>query len=678
MMVIVSCCTTIYSVIVQNSQGTFKMTACIDLSTVCYCLLKFKKKNMDEFTKIDSISASEDEDDDEWKHVKMLEAINSLDGKKRRKIINRTEPSTTISEFNLAEGKGKVKLHELVASLKQTPSHSAIKKQLSSTIRRRKVLPVPLNTEEAQKISRKIAYDKISREVSRWNSVVKANREADQLIFPLQRPDISIRPASEYVKKFQPKTPMEIEISKLLNANSDVLSDKPVLTSAEEEAEQALNVINVKKSLRELQKARALLSYAESKYRRQNKIKSKKYHRILKKERLQKEMKEFEKLKQENPVEAAEKLKELEKLRILERMTLKHKNTGKWAKHKLLSAKYNKESRDAISEQLELSRQLTQKIIVDDDSDDDKLSFGMNKNENGDIQNGYKNQDDDNVYETENNENQESLMDETLERKTTMQDFDNMEKMPMEDKSEWFKRPSRTISDITSEKNKFDTKSSNEISFEESEINVVNLNSQRVECEAVVEEEELDALSDDGGNKRVLSESYWDSEIIKEFKAKKSAIVEKEKPKNISTYLPGWGDWGGSGIKVSKRKKRRFCIKAPPAPPRKDSTLGNVIINEKHDEKLKQFQVSELPFPFSNIEQYESTLQHPIGSTWNPESAFQRAIAPKVVTKMGQIIEPIDSEALLKKKEENEDKLEFELKNKRKGVTQKKNVYSEV
>ncbi|XP_067141019.1 U3 small nucleolar RNA-associated protein 14 homolog A [Centruroides vittatus] len=684
---------------------------------------------MEELEEVNDISASEDEGDDERRHKKMLEAINTLSGKRGHKRAYRKEPSNEISEFNLSEGnRGKVKLHELLASLKKTPSHAAIKKQLGATIRRRKILNVPLETEEALKIKRKVAYDKVSKEVSLWDDIVQANRVAEQIEFPLQRPDISIRPASEYIKKFKPKTPMEIEINNVLNANGDILmEDKSNLASLDEEEMQALNVQEVKKSLREIQRARALLSYAQSKNRRQNKIKSKKYHRILKKERLQKEMKEFEKLKQESPTKAAEKLKELEKLRILERMTLKHKSTGKWAKHKMLRAKYDKESRDEISAQLELGRQLTQKVITNEDSDDDdadgdlKLSFGVNKTENGKTLNDYKESinllknpiecisaDEVNKgyierakqvsikeiikQDAEENcsdadENEESLIDETLIRKTKMEDFNNMEEIPVESSTEWFKTPKTKInSDVKLKQNKRDEKTcnkkKNENSFLDSELNVVELKSRKsqlVECEAI-DEEELDALSD-GENKQDLAESYWDSEIIKEFEAEKSAAIEKDKPKDVDTFLPGWGNWGGTGIKVSKKRRRRFIIKAPPAPPRKDNALGNVIINEKHNEKIKQFQVNEIPFPFSSVQQFESTLRQPVGRTWNPETAFQRAIAPKIVTKMGQIIDPIDSDALLKKLKEDEikegftkpNKEGFTKPNKRKVVVTKQN-----
>lgn len=66
-------------------------------------------------------------------------------------------------------------------------------------------------------------------------------------------------------------------------------------------------------------------------------------YRILKKEKLKAQLKEFEELQKKDPEEALKKLEALDKVRALERHTLRHKNTGKWAKSKLVRAKYDKD-----------------------------------------------------------------------------------------------------------------------------------------------------------------------------------------------------------------------------------------------------------------------------------------------------------------------------------------------
>lgn len=63
----------------------------------------------------------------------------------------------------------------------------------------------------------------------------------------------------------------------------------------------------------------------------------------MKKDKLKKQLKEFEELQSKDPEEALKRLESLEKARALERHTLRHKSTGKWAKSKLIRAKYDKE-----------------------------------------------------------------------------------------------------------------------------------------------------------------------------------------------------------------------------------------------------------------------------------------------------------------------------------------------
>ena len=38
---------------------------------------------------------------------------------------------------------------------------------------------------EKRLADRRVGYDKVSKKISRWQAVVKRNREADQLVFPL-------------------------------------------------------------------------------------------------------------------------------------------------------------------------------------------------------------------------------------------------------------------------------------------------------------------------------------------------------------------------------------------------------------------------------------------------------------------------------------------------------------
>lgn len=57
-----------------------------------------------------------------------------------------------------------------------------------------------------------------------------------------------------------------------------------------------------------------------------------------------------------------------------------------------------------------------------------------------------------------------------------------------------------------------------------------------------------------------------------------------------------------------------------------------------------------MPYPFKNVEDYEETIKTPLGQTWVPETVFRKLTAPSVVTQMGQIIDPIDENSVVKLK----------------------------
>jgi U3 small nucleolar RNA-associated protein 14 len=168
--------------------------------------------------------------------------------------------------------------------------------------------------------------------------------------------------------QFQPETALEIDIAKILHGAEYVerkqaeIHGKPK-TSSEAET-YVRNIEEALEKHNELSRLRALQSYEMAKAKRQNKIKSKKYHRLLRREKIRKQLKEFEELQEKDPEAAMLKLEELDKARVQERMSLKHRNTSKWAKMQSARAKYNKDSRIALSEQLKISRDLTVKLAV--------------------------------------------------------------------------------------------------------------------------------------------------------------------------------------------------------------------------------------------------------------------------------------------------------------------------
>lgn len=165
----------------------------------------------------------------------------------------------------------------------------------------------------------------------------------------------------------------------------------------------------------------------------------------------------------------------------------------------------------------------------------------------------------------------------------------------------------------------------------------------------LVVEAEQSATSCNDTEAKVALAFAGDDDIVAEFAAEKAKVIERERPKDIDLRLPGWGEWSGPGIKPSQHRKKRFVIKAPRGPPRKDSDLSHVIISEAKDKAVAKHQVNSLPHPFHNVVEFEKRIQQPIGRTWNSVAMFKKLTKPKVITRLGKVITPIEKSEAFKK-----------------------------
>ncbi|KAI3623453.1 hypothetical protein CBS14141_003714 [Malassezia furfur] len=140
----------------------------------------------------------------------------------------------------------------------------------------------------------------------------------------------------------------------------------------------------------------------------------------------------------------------------------------------------------------------------------------------------------------------------------------------------------------------------------------------------------------------LVSEAFAGDDVTLDFAREKQRAVRAEAPRDESTELPGWGAWGGKGAR-RKPKKAEHVRHVPGLDPaqRKDRAMDNVIINERLDKKAAKFKAKDLPYPYTSAAQYEAAMRQPIGSEWNTRTQHQRLTLPRVTTKMGQRIDPI-------------------------------------
>ncbi|NXI77447.1 UT14B protein, partial [Rhipidura dahli] len=718
------------------------------------------------------------QEDGERRHRQLLEAISALSGRKRRKLAERSEASGQVSEFNVTcKGAGeKLVLSELLQPIHPKSTLGSVKKELVR-VKRKAAVELPLSKEEAKRVVREAAYVTTSKDVGKWQQVVLQNRRAEQLVFPLRQDIATVTPLERVTSAWKARTPLEQEILGLLHKTQQPITD-PLLTPEEAASLQAMSLEEARRRRAELQKARAVQSYYEAKARRAKRIKSKKYHRVLKKSRRRQALKEFEQLHKSDPEAALARLEELEQLRMQERMSLKHQNKGKWARSRAIMAKYDLEARKAMQEQLARNKELMQKVQVEPpeeelcevpeedttalpvpsgasganpwmlgkpsgpapepeaqegpsdgpvpgaveskdemEEEEEELSeeeallqdFEQKRRE----RTGHGGSGDslwlvsrscpyspalwsDHLYpqhvgadETEVSAEQprdsplspgcaeelgdspvppvcaeepvgvgpepppqaqeQLLLSEQLRRVQTMEDVESLakeelvEELVEEQEKEVAPRARKRAQQ--QEEGRAGDKQSKKTPGKRKMISleaVLDGKPQEMDCPSlpVVLEEEEGGIEQRG----MITEAFAGDDVVADFRREKRKAEEAAKPQPVNLVLPGWGEWGGTGLKPSARKVKRFLIKPPPAPPRKDKHLPHVIISEKRNIHAAAHQVSELPFPFERPQQFEQSIRTPVGPTWNTQRSFQKLTAPRVITRIGHIIQPISAE----------------------------------
>ncbi|KFD50608.1 hypothetical protein M513_08557 [Trichuris suis] len=281
--------------------------------------------------------------------------------KLKKKI--RGNAAVGVSEFRLfRSSKAQAKLEDLVKSAKRIKKIGALKDQLSAAGKRNAVLSSPLHRQAASRIRRTVGYREKCEQLKDWDDFVYFSRVADRVHFPLREEARDLKMVEGAVGVPKPVTELEAEVAEALRESKSNLDNECIVTEEEKELLEAMKLEEAKAALDRLRRFRALASYQDARNKRKSKIKSKRYHRILKKQQRRRLWKEFQDLVQRNPREAAEKLELLEKDRIIERSTLRHRGTGQWARKMMMYAKRDIKVREAIQEQIRFSKELIAKL----------------------------------------------------------------------------------------------------------------------------------------------------------------------------------------------------------------------------------------------------------------------------------------------------------------------------
>ena len=667
-------------------------------------------------------------DDPDWDAIWSKKRAHTDDTSMPKKRTARPERTEAVGEATEAAGSSDVKLslqdlmaHDSGTSLANVQAlaeqRSSKGSQPTASKRGGGVLHAPLPTPVQDRLDRVEAYKLSKEEVEGWAPTIKRIREADHLSFPLQPPAQPPAPSNAgLTASFAPTTDMEKSVASLLHEGG--LSEKQV-AEQEELVLRDMDPAEAGKRQAELRRMRELMFRAEQKARRANKIKSKTYRRIHRRERERMKQQEAQDLQDDEDDE--EQRYQAAKDRAKERATLRHKNTGKWAKfHASRNDDASQEARLAVEDQLRRGEELRKRIHVED-SDEESLasmhsddreaafneleSFARKEAEQDERdaqaleQSGKKSksllhmkfmQD---ARDKQSRETQETIA--SLREELEHQD-DTVNERPV---GRAVYSQGTKGHDATLPANPFHTGASNPWlrqstsggtskqtpqvlvgkdsraatrSIHRTERHAARGDEARASAAedatlAIDPTAQLEALSSEseaepteisrhargkrGRGKRnnaplqrdLVAEAFAGDNVALDFAKEKRAMIQADAPQEQDMTLPGWGSWGGKGVRHRQKKNPALIKKIDGLDPsrRKDFGMEHVMINERQDKKASKYKAKDLPFPYTSAAQYEAAMRTPLGSEWNTRTQHQRLTMPRVTTKMGQRIDPI-------------------------------------
>ena len=362
-----------------------------------------------------SASDEDDEDDDESDsdaaHAALLKDVvgaRASGGDKKRRLKRGLTEAYAESEFGVAPrvgtsgddddalpgGAGGLSVSTLMAAAMGGDGGDALggARRRLDRLANKKARPdaAPLPKIVSERVDRKAAYEATGEAVTKWQPIVKQNREKPTLTFVDQERAKMPRKKSIAAlnAEFVPENDFEREImAKLRETNATTGRD---VERAEDLALNELTAEEVKERRARLAKMRNLLFRHELKAKRVKAIKSKTFHRHNRKTGALKILDgdgnevdaggDDDALAGLDGADGAEARREY--LRAQERMLLKHKNTSRWAKRAIRKGlAHLPGTKEAIAEQLRIGQELRRKIGIggerrgDGGNDDDDEGY---------------------------------------------------------------------------------------------------------------------------------------------------------------------------------------------------------------------------------------------------------------------------------------------------------------
>ena len=495
--------------------------------------------------------------------------------------------------------------------------------------------------------------------------------------------------------KIKNKNDMNEKIKKIL-INNNCISDDKILEQETKELKN-INPEELKRRYNELKKIRARLLQKEIENKRKAKIKSKLYHKIKKNKKIKEENDLLEQLEEIDPEAVQQYINKKKIDRVQERMQLKHSLNSKFQKTiKRYHFDKDQQVKEAIKDNYQLRDKLLQKIEgkdndnnneYEEENEDDnyedenelkeKSEEGINE-ENGEknIVINFENEKEDKQIkkkEVEQNnkmsvfsmpfmQNAEGNLDiqnkiEKLKNKLNkIEELDDYDKIEEEDED--IKSESDNLKNENKNNKKNEKKNQKLTTITKDNLKKINDETKKIN-KNIEKNNKIDIKFDADTLQQMINEENINEDINtfnnfivendinkKEFLDNENKEQLEEIKKNNPEFIPGWGTWAGDDNEIKAKeflKKKRYEEKIKMLKEKANEGKNNrfVKISNQFDHNFSNFLVKDLPPDMSNRNQFEAYNNTLIGREVNSLNMYKKLIQPKVVKKIGQIINPM-------------------------------------
>ena len=500
---------------------------------------------------------------------------------------------------------------------------------------------------------------------------------------------------NENKKNKQIKDDLNAEIEKILKENNCVC-DEQILNKEKEELKN-INPEELERRYKELRQIRSRLFQKEIENRRKAKIKSKLYHKIKKNKRIKEENDLLEQLGQIDPDAVENYLNKKRIDRVQERMQLKHSLNSKFQKTiKKYHFDKDQQVKEAIKDNFHLRDKLLEKIegkeneneiseneeIEQEEKNEENSEIGINEEGgkkvvvmNYEVQNKKNikkiNEDNNNkmgvfsmpfmknAQENLDIQNKIEKLKNKLNNEEILDDYDKIEEKDSDNDSLNDHNKNINESNINKINKNENKKKMKPIIITKDTINKINENTKKIN-ENNDNKKKIDIKFDNETLQQMIDEENMSEDISmfnqflvendenkKEFLENENKEQLEEIKKNNPEFIPGWGTWAGEDPNIQAKeflRKKRYNEKIRRLKEQANETNTNrfVVISNQVDNNFDtNYLVQDLPQETKNSEQFQKYYNTLIGREVNSLNLYRKLIQPKIIKKLGQIINPM-------------------------------------